>query len=80
MKPLGTRVVIEREVMGEKIGRIIIPEKARHKPQIGRVTQIGEQVTTVTVGDRVLFGKHSTLDVEGHGMFIWEADIIAVLE
>ncbi len=79
MKPLGRRVVLEREVTTEKIGSIIIPEKYRHKAQEGRVIAVGDQVTTVKIGDRVLFGKHSTLDM-AEGVFIWEQDIIAVLE
>lgn len=79
MKPLGKRVVIEREVMGEKIGSIIIPEKSRHKPQVGRVTAVGDEVTSVKIGDTVLFGKYSTADVQEYGLFIWEKDILAVL-
>ncbi len=80
MTPLGRRVVVERDPTLEKVGSIIIPEKARRKPQMGKVTAIGDAVTTLKVGDVVLFGKHSALDVEGAGCFIWEADVMAVLK
>ena len=78
MKPLGRRVIVEREQTQEKIGSIIIPEKARHAPQVGRVTAVGDQVTTLKAGDKVLFGKYSTVDIAGQ-LFIWEQDVIAVL-
>ncbi len=80
IKPTLTRVVIEREVMGEKIGSIVIPEKSRHGAQVGTVRAIGPDVTTVAIGDKVLFGKYTTSDVREYGLFIWEADIIAILE
>ena len=80
MKPLGRRVLVEREPTLERYGSLIIPETARTKPQAGRVIAVGDQVTTVAVGDTVLFGKHATLDVEGVGVFLWEQDIIGRIE
>ena len=80
MKPLGRRVVVQREATQESYGRIIIPEKYRHQAQVGTVTAVGDAVETVAVGDTVLFGKHSALDVEGYGVYLWEKDLLAVLK
>ena len=80
MKLLGRRVLVVREVTQEQYGSLIIPERARTKPQQGRVSRIGPGVTTVAVGDRVLFGKHAALEVDGVGVLLWENDIMVVLD
>lgn len=80
MKLLGRRVLVVREKTQESYGSIVIPEQARTKPQQGLVSRIGPQVTTVMVGDRVLFGKHAALEVDGVGVLLWEQDIMVVLD
>ena len=80
MKLLGRRVLVVREATQETYGNIVIPERARAKPQHGRVSRIGPDVTTVSVGDRVLFGKHAALEVDGVGVLLWEQDIMVKLD
>ena len=42
---------------------------------------VGTEVDTVSVGDRVIFGKFSYQDVEAlEGALVWAKDIEAVLE
>jgi chaperonin GroES len=73
-------VVIVRDQGKDTFGSIVIPERALKKPQQGQVVAIGAQVTTVKVGDQVLFGRYSTLEIEGLGLVINEQDILGVIE
>ena len=80
MKPLGRRIVVERDPTLEQYGSLVIPETARTKPQAGRVIAVGAEVDTVRMGDRVLFGRHSMIEVDGVGLVLWEKDVMGVLE
>ena len=81
IRPLGDRVLIRKPTPGEKIGSIIIPEKARKPPLEGIVEAIGERVTTLKPGDRVLFGAltGSLLD-DPRQVILWEKDVMGVIE
>lgn len=81
LRPLGDRVLIRKPTPGEKIGSIIIPEKARKPPLEGIVEAIGERVTTLKPGDRVLFGAltGSLLD-DPRQVILWEKDVMGVIE
>ncbi len=82
MRPLGARVLLRRPPITEKVGRIIIPEKARQAPQEGTVVAIGPDVTTVKVGDVLLHGRHNFIEIPGAPelRLIWERDAMCVLE
>jgi len=65
LKPLGDRVVVEREeAKGTTAGGIVLPDTAKDKPQKGKVVAVGDGRITkdgkrrelqVKVGDVVLF-------------------------
>ena len=79
----GRRVVVKAQLAGERIGSIIIPERARQQPLVGEVVLVGDQVTEVQVGDTVLFGSRawSRFNAEGYGfpyMLLKEEDLICV--
>ena len=79
----GRRVVVRAEVAGERIGSIIIPERARQQPLMGVIVLIGDKVTEVSVGDRVMFGSRawSRFNAEGYGfphMLLKEEDLMCV--
>lgn len=59
MQLRGRRVVVKADVPGEKIGHIVIPERYRAQSLTGEVVLVGHKVTSVRVGDRVLFGSHA---------------------
>ena len=81
MKPLGRRVLVDQTPNdGTYHGVIHIPDRYRMKAQEGVVTAIGPDVTTLHVGDHVLFGKFASIDVKQHGLLLWEQDIMAVFE
>ena len=79
----GRRVVVRAEVAGERIGSIIIPERARQQPLMGEVVLVGDKVTEVSVGDRVMFGSRawSRFNADGYGfpfMLLKEEDLMCV--
>ena len=51
--------MVKADVPGERIGSIVIPEKYRAQSLTGEIVLVGHQVTSVNVGDRVLFGSHA---------------------
>ena len=78
MRLLGRRVLLTPDPpqAEERRGHIWIPDRARSKPQEATVSAIGPEVTTLRVGDRVLFGKFSVI----HAAEIFEnADSIALV-
>ena len=89
--PLHDRVVVRRFEEKESIkGGIIIPDSAKEKPQEGEVVAVGagkrekgERIPLdVKVGDRVLFGKYSGIDIkidDEEFMILKEDEILAKL-
>lgn len=92
-RPLHDRVLVRRIEADEKsAGGIIIPDTAQEKPQEGEIVSAGKgalgedgkvQPLSVSIGDRVLFGKYSGTEVKLDGedlLIMKEADIMGVLE
>jgi chaperonin GroES len=94
LKPLGDRVVVEREEAKEKTaGGIVLPDTAKDKPQKGKVLAVGDGRITkdgkrrelqVKVGDQVLFtsyaGDEFKLDGDKKVLLMREDDILAVID
>jgi chaperonin GroES len=93
LKPLGDRVVVEREEAKDRTpGGIVLPETAKDKPQKGKVLAVGDGRLTkdgkrrelqVKVGDEVLFtsyaGDEFKLEGEKKVLLMREDDILAVI-
>lgn len=93
LKPLGDRVVVEREEAKDTTeGGIVLPETAKDKPQKGKVLSVGDGRVTndgkrrelqVKVGDVVLFtsyaGEEFKLEGDKKVLLMREDDILAVL-
>jgi chaperonin GroES len=90
--PLGVNVVVKRiEQEATTAGGIVLPEKAREKPQEGRVLSVGDgrqlpdgsrAPHQVSEGDRVLFTRWAGTEVEVNGetlLIMNEDDILAVV-
>lgn len=60
-RPLFGRVIIKREVVKQTLGGIIMPEQfqKKHTKCEGIVVAIGETVEGISVGDKVIFGRHA---------------------
>jgi chaperonin GroES len=93
VRPLHDRIIVQRLAEGEgQIGRIIIPDTAKEKPQQGTVLAAGNGKTheggkrvplDVKAGDHVLFGKYSGQEIklDGTDYFIMkEDDVLAVID
>lgn len=91
IRPLGDRVVVEREKEDDTTpGGIIIPENAKEPLTRGRVVATGpgalvdgkRREPELKRGDRVIFGKYAgtELDRDGRELLVMrEDDILAVL-
>ena len=93
IKPLQDRILIRRVESEEEFrGGIVIPDTAKEKPQEGEIVAVGPgktldsgqlQPMSVSVGDRVLFGKYAgtevTLDDEEY-LIMREDEVLGILE
>jgi chaperonin GroES len=93
LKPLGDRIVVQRQEAGEKTkGGIILPDTAKEKPQIGKVVAVGDgkllkdgkrKELQVKKGDTILFsayaGDEFKLDND-KVLLMREEDVLAVLD
>src|SRR3954468_6564845 len=92
-KPLGDRVVVEREEAKDRTaGGIVLPDTAKDKPQKGKVVAVGDGRITkdgkrrelqVKVGDQVLFTSYAGDEFKLAGdkkvLLMREDDILAVI-
>ena len=91
-QPLHDRVLVKRVESEEKTkGGLIIPDSAKEKPAEGEVIACGEGARkdsgelipmSVSVGDRILFGKWSGTEVtlDGEELIIMkESDILGII-
>lgn len=65
---------------------IYIPDSAKEKPQQGEIVAVGndtkEEIATVKVGDKVLYGKYSGTELKWENedyLIMKEADVLAVI-
>lgn len=92
VRPMGDRVIIASLPQEEKTkGGIILPDSAKEKPQEGQVVAVGKGKMTdtgemldmsVTVGDKVLYGKYSGTEVKIDGesyLIVKESEILAII-
>ena len=67
-QPLGKRVLVKRvEEATTTMSGIIIPDNAKEKPSRGEVVAVSKEVSDVTIGNNVLFGKYSGNEVSFDG-------------
>ena len=78
-QPLGKRVLVKRvEEATTTMSGIIIPDNAQEKPSRGEVVAVSKEVTELTNGNQVLFGKYAGNEVsfEGTKYMVLEVDDI----
>ena len=64
IQPLGKRIIVKRDPVVTEIAGFIVPEGAQQKELSGTVVAVGKDVTEVTLGDRVCFGKFDGQDID----------------
>jgi chaperonin GroES len=83
LKPLGDRVVAQVEEASNKTASgLYLPDGAKEKPKIAKVSAVGSSVKDVKVGDRIVYKEYSTTEVKvGNEEFIIlkEEDVLATL-
>ena len=92
VRPLHDRLPVRRIEEKERVkGGIIIPDSAKEKPQEGEVLAVGngkilengtKVALDVKVGDKILFGKCSGIDIKIDGeevLIVREDEVLAVL-
>ncbi len=85
LKPLGTRVIVQRLEEEEHLGGIILPDSAKKKQETAKVIAVGsgKDMPDVKTGDTVLMDKYAGQDVtvDDQEFTILRADdVIAVIE
>jgi chaperonin GroES len=90
IKPMGDRIVVQREEAKQMKGGILLPESAQKKPREGRVVAVGPgkvddkgkvKKMNVNVGDTVLFSSYGGTDYkvdETEYLILSEDDVLAV--
>ena len=86
VKPLADRVLVLPAQAEEKVGRIIIPDTAKEKPQHGKVVATGngtkDEEMVLKEGDEILYGKYSGTELEFDGtkyLIMRQSDVLAVV-
>lgn len=90
IKPLGNRVLIQRNKATSTKGGILLPDSAQEKPKEGVVIAVGpgkindkgeQETLNVKVGDKVMFSSYSGTEVNGEeGLLIMsEDDLLGIL-
>lgn len=91
IKPLGSRILVQREEPKTTKGGIFLPESAQQKPRQGKVLAVGPgkvddkgrlQPLDVNVGDEVLFSSYSGTEYKMDDqdlLILSEEDILAVV-
>ena len=84
MKPLKDLIVIEMQEADKekKVGNLWVQPPRWAKPtNVGRVLQVGPEVTSVAVDDSVLINPYAVLDTEEKfTKLIREKDVLCLLE
>lgn len=90
IKPLGNRIVVQRQEVQTSKGGILLPETAQQKPKRGKVLAVGPgkvddkgnfQPMHVKVGDEVLFSSYGGTEftnVAEEVLILSEEDVLAV--
>jgi chaperonin GroES len=90
IKPLGNRIVVQRQEVTTSKGGILLPESAQKKPKQGKVLAVGPgkadekghiQPMDVKVGDEILFSSYGGMEfknAEEDVLILSEDDILAV--
>ena len=93
IKPLGERVLVERQEAEERTaGGIVLPDAAKEKPQIGKILAVGEGKVSddgtrcplqVNEGDKVYFTSWAGDEYKADGkpvLLMREEDILAIID
>lgn len=83
IKPLGDRVVaVREETKNQTASGLYLPDNAKEKPVLAKISAIGKDVKDVKVGDKILYKEYSTTEIKIDGteyLIVKEEDILGVV-
>jgi len=82
-KTLGNKICVKRDATLEKIGIILLSEKAKEQPKTGVIISIGDDVKLLEVGNKVIFTTYSghEVKIDGQELIVMEEDdVLGILE
>jgi len=83
IKPLADRVVAVREEVAAKTASgLYLPDNAKEKPVVAKVTAVGPEVRTLKVGDKIVYKEYSTTELKVDGteyLIVKEEDVLATV-
>lgn len=83
IKPLADRLVAVREEAENKTASgLYLPDAAKEKPVVAKVTAVGKDVKEVKVGDRIVYKEYAPTELKADGqefLVLKEEDVLAVL-
>jgi chaperonin GroES len=83
IKPLADRVVAVREEVATKTASgLYLPDNAKEKPVVAKVTAVGPEVKTLKVGDKIVYKEYSTTELKVDGteyLIVKEEDVLATV-
>lgn len=84
ISPLADRVVAVREAAETKTASgLYLPENAKEKPAFAVVKAVGPEVTTIKVGDKIVFKEYATTELKVDGteyLVVKQEDVLATLK
>ncbi|MDX9814519.1 MAG: co-chaperone GroES [Sulfurimonas sp.] len=83
-QPLGKRVLVKRsDEQNTTASGIIIPDNAQEKPSMGEVVAISSEVSELSCGDKVVFGKYGGNEITLNGtkyLILETEDIFGIIK
>lgn len=83
IKPLADRLVAVREEAESKTASgLYLPDAAKEKSVVAKVTAVGKDVKEIKVGDRIVYAEYKATELKTGGqefLVVKEEDVLAVL-
>jgi len=83
IKPLADRVVAVREAAkAQTTSGIYLPDNAKEQPVVAVVQAVGPKVTTLKVGDKIIYKEYSTTEIKVDTVdyiIVKEEDVLATV-
>lgn len=88
-KPLGNRILVQRNEVKMTRGGILLPDAAKEKPRQGKVLAVGPgkmdekgklHPLDIKVGDEILFSSYAGTEIEKECIILSEDDVLARLD
>ena len=83
IKPLADRVVaVHEEAQTKTTSGLYLPDNAKEKSVIAKVVAVGPKVTSLKIGDRIVYKEYSTTDLKIDNkdfLIVKEEDVLATV-